>query len=319
MIFRFDLVDLRLFLAVLEAGSITGGAQAMQLGLAAASARVLAMEDTLGLPLLTREARGVQPTAAGQVLALHARTLLQQMDRLQGSMAEHTQGMKTPIRLLCNTVALHEVIPDRLADFLLAHPQVNLLVEERPGNEVVSALIEGAADVGIVREHTDIFELESFVFNPDRLVLVLPHSHPLLDLATQRPVRLEDADSCDIVGLPEGTALQDIWDSRTAQRGRRLNYRVRVGSFDEQCRLVADGAGIALMPQSSAARNARTSAIALLPLIDSFTVFALRLCVRRLAELPAVTQRLVASLLGSEVRVASPARWRAGLMPGDAA
>jgi DNA-binding transcriptional LysR family regulator len=305
MALRFDLVDLQLFLHVVEAGSITGGAAALQLAPTAASARVLAMENTLGLPLLTREARGVQPTAAGQVLALHARTLLQQMAHLQGSLAEHGPGMKTQIRLLCNTEAMHEVIPDRLADYLLAHPQVNLLVQERPGYEVVSALTEGMADVGIVREHTDVYELESFVFNPDRLVLVVPRGHALQALAQQRPVPLEAADSCDIVGLPQGTALQDIWDSRAAQRGRRLNYRIRVNSFDEQCRLVADGAGIALMPQSSARRNARTTDVAVLPLADAYTAFALRLCVRRLADLPAVTQRLVSSLLAADVRPAT--------------
>jgi len=307
MNFRFDLTDLRLYLAVVEAGSITGGAAAMQLGLAAASARVLAMEGSLGLPLLTREARGVRPTAAGQALVLHARALLQQMALLQGSLAEHTPGLKAPIRLLCNTVALHEVIPDRLADFLLDHPQVNLLVQERPGHEVVNALIEGAAEVGIVREHTDIFELESFIFHPDRLVLVLPPRHALCSLARERPLLLEDADGCDVIGLRAGAALQDIWDSRAAQRGRRLNYRVRVGSFDEQCRLVAAGAGIALMPGSSAERLARSADIAVLPLADGSTRFALRLCVRRLADLPAPTLRLVAALLGPDAAAAGPA------------
>ena len=298
MTFRFDLIDMRLFLNVVEAGSITAGAVATQLGLAAASARVLAMEDTLGAPLLTREARGIQPTPVGQALVLHARTLLQQMDRLTGSLAEHAQGMKQQIRLLCSTVALHEVIPDRLADYLLTHPQVNLLVEERPGNEVVRALAEGTADVGIVRDHTDVFELESFVFHPVRLVVVTPPGHALAQAAQEGPVSLADADGCDVVGLPQGTALQDIWDSRVAQRGRRLNYRIRVGSFDAQCRLIARGAGIAVMPQSAADRQARALDIRIVPLAESFNAFALRLCVRRLADLPAATRRLVDSLLG---------------------
>ena len=297
--FRFDLTDLRLFLNAVESGSITAGAEATQLGLAADSARVLAMEDTLGVPLLTREARGVQPTAAGQALVLHARTLLLQMERLQGGMAEHSPGIKVQMRLLCDTVALHEVVPERLADFLLTHPHVNVQVEERPGNDVVSALAEGTADVGIVRENTDVFELESFVFQTDRLVLVVPPAHPLVLSAQGGAVSLTDADLCDTVGLPQGTALQDLWDRRVAQRGRHLNYRIRVGSFDEQCRLVARGAGIALMPRSTAERHARALDIRILALTEDFADLALRLCVRRLAELPAATRRLVASLLGS--------------------
>ncbi len=297
MTFRFDFTDLRLFLNIVDSGSITAGAEATQLGLAAASARVLAMEDTLGAPLLAREPRGVQPTAVGQALVLHARTLLQQMERLHG--AEHSQGMKLQLRLLCDTVALHEVVPERLADFLLAHPQVNVQVEERPGNDVVSALAEGTADVGIVRENTDIFELESFLFQTDQLVFVVAPAHPLALAAQTGAVSLAQADLSDVIGLPQGTALQDLWDRRVAQRGRQLNYRVRVGSFDEQCRLVSRGAGMALMPRSAAERHARTLGICILPLADDFADLALRLCVRRLAELPAATRRLVGSLLGA--------------------
>ena len=313
MTFRFDLTDLRLFLNVVESGSITAGAEATQLGLAAASARVLAMEDTLGASLLAREPRGVQPTAAGQALVLHARTLLQQMERLHGGLAEHAQGMKLQLRLLCDTVALHEVVPERLADFLLAHPNVNVQVEERPGNDVVSALAEGTADVGIVRENTDVFELESFLFQPDRLVLVVAPAHPLVLAAQDGPLMLAQADLCDVVGLPQGTALQDLWDRRVAQRGRHLNYRIRVGSFDEQCRLVSRGAGIALMPLSAAERHARTLGIRIVPLADDFADLALRLCVRGLDELPAATRRLVGSLLGS---AAPPAlQWQVATEP----
>jgi DNA-binding transcriptional LysR family regulator len=298
MSFRFDLTDLRLFLNVVEAGSITAGAQATELRLAAASARVLAMEDTLGTALLTREARGVQPTAAGKVLVLRARGLLQQMERLHGSLVEHGLGVKTQVRLLCNTVALHEIVPDRLAPYLLAHPNVNLRVEERAGHEVASALADGTADVGIVREKTDVFELESFVFHRDRLVLVTPPGHELVQAAQGGPVALAQADACDVVGLPPGTALQDLWDHRVAQRGRQLNYRIRVGSFDEQCRLVARGAGIALLPQRTAQRHARALDLCIVPLADAFTNVALRLCVRCMADLPAATQRLVVCLLG---------------------
>lgn len=175
---------------------------------------------------------------------------------------------------------------------------------EAPGHEAVAAVVDGTAEVAIVREHTDVFELESFVFHPEDLVLVTPPGHPLAQAALAGPIALVQADACDVIGLPVGTALQDIWDHRVTQRGRQLNYRVRVSSFDEQCRLVALGAGVALIPLSTAQRQARAVDICIVPLTDHFARFALRLCVRRLAELPVATQRLVDSLLGD---AASPA------------
>jgi DNA-binding transcriptional LysR family regulator len=230
------------------------------------------------------------------------------LERLHASLAEHAQGMKVNLRLLCSTVALHEVVPEQLAGFLLAHPHVNVRVEERAGNEVVSALAEGTADVGIVRENTDVFELESFLFQPDRLVVVAARDHPLVKAAKGGAISLAQADMCDVVGLPLGTALQDLWDHRVAQRGRHLNYRIRVGSFDEQCRMVARGAGIALMPNSTARRHACMLDIGIVPVAEDFAALTLRLCVRRLAELPVATRRLVGSLLGD---AAPPAlRWQ---------
>lgn len=300
MNFRFDLVDLQLFLNTVEAGSITAGAVASQLSLAAASERLQSLEDTLGAPLLVRRTRGVQPSAAGQTLVLHARILLQKVEQMQSDLAEHAKSMKAQIRLLCDTVALNEVLPERLATFLQENPHVNLLVDDVHSDVAVKAVQQGMADVGIVRATAELFELEHFLFGASRLVIVAPPGHLLAKDFRGRPILLEQADPCDIVGLFKGTALQDLWDDRVAQRGRELNYRIRVGSFGEQCRLVARGAGIALMPYASASRHARALALEVVPIADQFAAFDLRVCVRKLAELPAASRRLVTSLLSGQ-------------------
>jgi DNA-binding transcriptional LysR family regulator len=297
MSFRFDLTDLRLFLQIVESGSITAGAEATEFGLSAASARILAMESSLGVPLLRRQARGVRATAAGQTLVIRARGLLKQIELLYGGLAEHGQGVKVTVRLLCETVAMHEVVPERLASYLSVEPQVNLHVEELPGHEVVAALADGMADVGIVRESTDVSGLESYIFHEDRLVLVTPPRHALALAAEAGPISLATADPYDVIGLSRGVELQDTWDSRVAQRGKQLNYRIRVESFDEQSRLVAKGAGIALMPNSTAERHSRSLNIEIVPLDEVFASFSLRLCVRQLEQLPSATQRLVSCLL----------------------
>ena len=75
---QFDLVDLSLFRHVVEAGSITRGAERAHLALAAASTRIRNMEKSLGAPLLVRTRQGVAPTPAGRTLLQHARALLAQ-------------------------------------------------------------------------------------------------------------------------------------------------------------------------------------------------------------------------------------------------
>ena len=91
---RFDLTDLRLFLHVVEAGSITHGAGRMHLAIAAASTRIRDMEAALGTPLLNRERQGVQPTEAGRTLLHHARVMLQQAERMREDLAEYADGLR---------------------------------------------------------------------------------------------------------------------------------------------------------------------------------------------------------------------------------
>ena len=103
---HFDLTDLRLFLHVQEAGTITGGAAASHMTLASASERTRGMEDSLGSPLLSRARRGVQLTPAGRTLAHHAQLVLRQIDQLQGELGDYGAGIKGHVRLLCNSSAL---------------------------------------------------------------------------------------------------------------------------------------------------------------------------------------------------------------------
>src|SRR5580693_5189220 len=72
---RFDLVDLQLFVAVADTGSITHGAARASLALASASARIKGLEADLGVTLMRRRRRGIELTAAGESLRDHARAI----------------------------------------------------------------------------------------------------------------------------------------------------------------------------------------------------------------------------------------------------
>src|SRR5262245_45690721 len=109
---RFDLSDLRLFRHVVEAGSITGGAERAHLALAAASTRIRNMEEALGAALLVRGRQGVTPTQAGRTLLQHARLILQQAERLREDLSAYAGGLAGQIRVLSNTNALTEFLPE---------------------------------------------------------------------------------------------------------------------------------------------------------------------------------------------------------------
>jgi len=290
---RFDLPDLRLFLHVADNGSITKGASRAHLALASASERIRGMEEALGVALLTRARRGVRLTPAGQALVHHARLMLEQHERMKGELGAYARGLKGHVRLLCNTAAMTEFLPDALGGYLAAHPNIDVDLEERPSYEIVQAVAQGLADVGIVADTVDLGDLQTFPFRVDRLVAVVPRGHAL---AKRRQVAFRDVVDRDFVGLSAGSALQDHLGQHAARGGRALKLRVRVRGFDAVCRMVERGVGVGIVPETAVRRCRRSMAIASVPLADAWALRHLTLCVRRLDALAAHAQQLVAHL-----------------------
>jgi DNA-binding transcriptional LysR family regulator len=290
---RFDLVDLSLFRHVADAGSITHGAERANLALGAASTRIRNMEQTLGAQLLTRGRQGVIPTQAGRTLLAHARTMLSQAERLQEDLGAYAGGVAAQLRLLSNTNALAEFLPDALSSFLSANPSVSVDLEERLSDEIVGLIAEGVADIGIVAGTVDTGALKTFPFRTDRFVLVLPRDHPL---AKNKTISFADVLDEEFVGLDRSSAIQRFLADKAARIGKPLRLRIQLRSFDAICRMIESSVGIGIVPESTARRAATTLAISTVTLADSWAVRELTICVRSLEELPAHARELVAHL-----------------------
>ncbi|WP_460109111.1 LysR substrate-binding domain-containing protein [Pseudomonas sp. H3_E06] len=290
---HFDLTDLRLYLNILDTGNITAGAASSHLSLAATSARVRAMEASLGIDLLERGRRGVTPTPAGKALAEHARVLLQQAEHLRQDLAEYAKGVKGRVRLLCNTSAMTEYLPELLAGFLQAHPNLDIDLQELPSSRITHALRQGAADLGIVSDAVDTEGLQAWPFRDDPLVLILPTGHPLAD---GRAVRFSETLSHDYVGLNASSALAIHLEEQALHIGSRMQVRIRADGFDGMIRMVAHGAGIAIVPKATIDRRPPEPSYQCVTLQEAWAHRALLLCARNFDGLPAYATALARHL-----------------------
>lgn len=290
---RFDLSDLRLFLHIVESGSITAGAARAHMALASASARIRNMEDALGATLLERGRRGTQTTDAGRALAHHARMVDQQMEQLRDELGQYAQGLKGRIRLLCNTSAMSEFLPEVLADFLARHPRTDIELEEKLSYEVVQSIVDGVADVGIIADSADSGPLQTFPFRQDHLVAVLARKH---SLARRKSLAFSELLEEDFVGLSGDSALQQHLSGHATRAGKRLQYRVRLRSFEGICRMVEQSVGVAVIPETAARACAAHLDIRALPLTDAWARRQLLICVRHLDGLPGHTRELIQTL-----------------------
>ena len=290
---HFDLTGLRLYLNILDTGNITAGAARSHLSLAAASARIRAMESSLGIDFLERGRRGVTPTPAGKALAHHARLLLQHAERMQQDLADYAQGVKGQVRLLCNTTAITEHLPEVLADFLCRHPNLDIDLQEMPSLRIVHALRQGAADLGIVSDAVDTHGLDTQPFCDDPLVLIMPPDHPL---ANQTTPTFSDTLPHDFVGLSANSALAVYLEEQALHAGARLSIRIRAEGFDGVMRMVARGAGLAIVPQVAIQRRGADLPFKRFALKEDWAQRKLLLCARSFDGLPGYAKALLEAL-----------------------
>ncbi|MYL81749.1 LysR family transcriptional regulator [Desulfovibrio aerotolerans] len=287
----FDLTDMHLFVQVAEEGSITAGAVRAHLALASASARIRSMEDHLGAPLLTRGPRGVSLTQAGTVLLRHARLITRQWEQMQGELADFAQGRTGRVRLLCNTATLTEFLLENMRAYLLAHPNVDIDIAEGLSADIVKAVTEYRADVGIVAQATDVGGLETLPFRRLRIVLVTPPGHPLAQ--QQGGVCFEQTLEYEFVGLEGTSSIQKYLAAHAARAGKWIHLRVRLRSFEAVCAMVAGGVGVAIIPETAAEHAAKTMDLRLVHLTDAWASRQLTICLRTYADLPAYAKDLI--------------------------
>ncbi|GAP35674.1 LysR substrate-binding domain-containing protein [Piscinibacter sakaiensis] len=282
---HFDFADLRLFLHLVECGNLTRGASAAALSPAAASGRLKALEEQLGARLFYRSSRGLAPTPAGELFLRHARGLLRQLEHVRNDFGELSSESAGHFRIFANTTPITETLPRVLGAFLQRRPGVTVDVQERNTRQVIEAVNESAADVGVISVPSpyDPGPLQSLCYATDRLVLVVPEGHALAAAG-----RLDFEETLDLphVGYANST-LQTYIVGQAAALQRQLVMRVLMSSYETMCAMIAAGIGVGVLPRSCAARYVRSGMrMAIVELRDAWTLRERHVLYRDLEALP---------------------------------
>jgi len=222
---RIDLTSLQLFVAVCELGSIGRAAEREFIAASAVSKRLSDLEAAVDTALLYRHSRGVTLTPAGESLLHHARTVLFGLERMQGELSEYAEGVRGHVRMHANISAIVQFLPEDLGAFARAHSQIKIDLQEHLSPDVLHAVREGAADLGLCNvPATAEGELQSRPYRTDRLVLVVPQGHAL---QAREAVQFDEVLDWDIVGLHAGSSISLAMRQAAAQAGRPLRQRIQ--------------------------------------------------------------------------------------------
>lgn len=292
---RIDLTSLQLFVAVCELGSIGRAAEREYIAASAVSKRLSDLEATLQTPLLYRHTRGVNLTPAGESLLHHARSVLFSLEKMQAELSEYADGIRGHVRIHANISAIVQFLPEDLGTFSKVHPQVKLDLEEHLSTEVIRAVQEGAADVGICNAAVlgAGHELQCRRYRRDDLVLIVPRGHAL---TRHESVSFESTLDCDHVGLHSNSSIYLAMREAAAAAGRTIKLRIHVTGLDAMCRMIHNGLGIGVMPLRAFELMHGVGDLECVLLTDAWAAREISLVARDFSTLPLTARLLVEHL-----------------------
>lgn len=290
-----DPKSLRLFVAVVEEGTISAAAEREHIATAAVSRRISELEQQLKTTLLHRSNKGIEPTLAGITLLNMAHHLLHQLDEVMLQMHQFNNGMRGLVRIAANMSAITQFLPHDIKSFLDTHPDIQLNLEERISSVVIRSVWENAADIGIFSRIPVNYEVDVIPYREDTLCLVVPKGHDLLSAVDPKFVDVLDY---DFIGLHNGSSINHIVSSAALEYGRSMRIKILVTGFDALCLMVNSGLGIGVIPTNLAKRYAKIFDIATVPITEPWAHRKLNLCVRSLQSLPVAARLFVEHLTG---------------------
>lgn len=243
---RFDWTLIRSFLAVLEAGSLTGAARATGARQPTLSRQVAELEAQLGTALFERTGRGVVPTAAALAIADAARQMEEGALGLERALARQRDTATGVVRVTASQVAAVWLLPPLLAEFQAAEPGIQA---ELVASNALSNLLRREADIAVRMVRPD---RGSLVARKLAEVGVGAYAHRRYLARAGEPRRPEDLTAHRLVGYDRDETILRGFAALGLPIGREA-FALRTDDHVAYGRLVAEGAGIGFLAHYTAA------------------------------------------------------------------
>lgn len=244
-----ELRQLQSFVTIVEEGSLSAAAKRHHLSQPALSQQLQALEQEFGETLLHRHARGIEPTAAGELLLEHARTMLAQAERLQEEFQGRRELESGHFSFGIIPTLAPYLLPQLLGPFRKSYPGVVISVRESQTEQLIPMVISGEIEFAILsgapieQRRQASLQLRELFREP--LLLAAPTNHPL---ATRKnPPRAEDLDQNELIHLREGHCLAD--QTRKIWRGCKQDYRLQCDQISTAVAMVSAGMGVTIVPK----------------------------------------------------------------------
>ncbi len=245
-----DIRQLRYFEAVARHRHFTNAADELHVAQSALSHQVRALETELGVELLRRTTRTVQPTEAGELVAARARSVLAETAALRAEIDALRGLRRGQVNVGAMLFGGELDIPSLLARFTAAYPNVEIGLREGTARLMSEMLADGSLDLAFALEATLPAGLEHLPLSTEELAVALTPGHPLAGEGGRAPMRVSDLTDERLIAFHRGSSTRQIVDAAFERAGVRPRIALEANDLALARSLVAQGIGIAILPRS---------------------------------------------------------------------
>ena len=267
----FDIVTMRVFLAVARLGSIGAAARNEHLAASAASRRISDLERELGIVLISRTPSGTHLTPAGQAFAKHCEQLLNTYAEVRADLKRFVEGTAGELRLAAIPRAMAGVLPFIIAQFKKDNPEVHVTVQEIFSRQGVRFLREDVLDMAIIYDSVDTAGFELKPFKEDQVWVVGHKDHPLfLEKRGSNTVFFAETLAYENVSFHEGGVLDELVSE--ARKGHRMSVKstVMVQRINSLIRCVEADLGLGIIGERDLQPHVKNANLKMLRLADKW-------------------------------------------------
>jgi len=257
---------LRYFVAVADELHFSRAAAGLYIAQQALSRQIRELEELVGTQLFVRTSRKVELTPAGAAFLEHAKATLAALDGAVDAAWRASGVQVTTLTLGFGIGAALELTEPVLTEFHEPYPEVRVELREYPFADPSAGLVDGSADLGIVRLPIAAADLEFEPLFHEPLVVALSCKHVL---ATRARVSMADLlDEPIAIGRTADTTWQGFWLLNDHRDGKPPRQVIHTSSHTEELQIVAAG-GACSVTSAAAARFTQHPGLCYVPIEDA--------------------------------------------------
>ena len=259
-----ELSQIETFLAVATFGGFHRAAEALRVSQPAVSARIKALEQSLGVKLFTRSRSGLTVSEAGRILRPHAEELLRTASVARQAVQQLQTSTEGPLQIAAALSICVYFLPDVLKRFHKTFPSLIINLRSGHSKEVLDMVLSGQAEIGLARSLNHP-EIETLSLRDDPLLLV---AHPSQVPNDMRKARLEEVANWPLIFYERGSSDWTLTHGLFRRAGLLPNVALEVDTIETAKRMVERELGVAFLPQLAVVREIRTGKLCTIQIPD---------------------------------------------------